>query len=57
MDGVSSVSYLSAGVYPGIWEDAGCDSCWWREDKVENAGGCVLLVDGGGDDRGADQFV
>ena len=51
------VSYLPAGVYTGIWEDAGCDSFWWREDKVEDAGGRVLLVDGGEDDRGADQFV
>lgn len=23
MDGVSSVSYLPVGVYPGVWEDAG----------------------------------
>lgn len=47
-------TYLSAGIYPSIWEDAGCDSCWRREDEVEDGGGCVLVVDGRGDGRGTD---
>jgi hypothetical protein len=36
VDGISSVSYLPAGVYTGIWEDAGCDLCRWRGDEVED---------------------
>ena len=57
VDGISSVSYLPAGVYTGIWEDAGCDLCRWRGDEVEDGGGCVFLVDGGTECGGTDEFV
>ena len=41
------MAHIQAGIYPGIWKDAGCDPCGGDTHKVENGGGCVFLVDGG----------
>jgi len=57
LDRVSVISNLPEGVYKILWEEAGRYPCWWRQDEVEDSGGCILVVDGRGDHRGTDEFV
>lgn len=57
LDRFPVIPNLPEGVYKILWEDVGRYPCWRRKDEVENSGGCILVVDGSGDHRGADEFV